>query len=336
MYKLQLFDGAEPTQPIDARLFAEGSLTIGRDPRANWSIDDPGCALSRWHCELFARPEGLAVCAIGANGVFFDGSGERLPEGAETLLALPCSLELGSFRLVASLAPFAGHEGNPNLTMVLTPPVGTSTEVPTDWDDAEGLPDLGRGSLLEAFCQGAGLDSSHFSAEEPEEIMRRAGAIYRQMVLGIGDLMVERDRARGQYEMSRTTIGGKGNNPFKWAPTQRLALDLLLSGPSSFLPGPDAVQASFRDIKRHLVASFAGLKGALSAAVDTFSAKALDAAVPKKASLLRNRAAAQVEEVERRHRDLLNQLENGEAGSLDRAFVTAYDAADTAAKQRAR
>jgi hypothetical protein len=43
-----------------------------------------------------------------------------------------------------------------------------------------------------------------------------------------------------------------------------------------------------------------------------------------------------VEEVERRHRDLLNQLENGEAGSLDRAFVSAYDAADTAAKQRAR
>jgi predicted component of type VI protein secretion system len=333
MYKLQLFDAAEPTQPIDARLFAEGSMTIGRDPRASWSIDDPNCALSRWHCELFARPEGLAVCAVGANGVFFDESGERLPDGAETLLPLPCSLELGGYRLVASVAPFSGQNVNPSMTLVLTPPIGASADVPSDWEDAAAAPECGSGSLLEAFCQGAGLDSSHLSGEEPEEIMRRAGAIYGQMVLGIADLMVERNRARGHYEMSRTTIGGKGNNPFKWAPTQRLALDLLLSGPSSFLSGPAAVQSSFRDIKRHLVASFAGLKGSLRAAVEAFSPAELDRAVPERGSFLRNRAAAQLDEVGRRHDDLLAQLEEGRAGSLDSAFVQAYDAADAAARQ---
>jgi predicted component of type VI protein secretion system len=333
MYKLQLFDAADPTQPIDARLFAEGSMTIGRDPRASWSIDDPNCALSRWHCELFARPEGLALSAIGANGVFFEDGGERLPDGAETLLPLPCGLELGSFRLVASLAPFHAEQVDPARTLVLTPPVGLSAEVPTEWQDASIAPECANGSLLEAFCQGAGLDSSLLSGEEPEEIMRRAGAIYRQMVLGIADLMVERNRARGHYEMSRTTIGGSGNNPFKWAPTQRLALDLLLSGPSSFLTGPNAVQSSFRDIKRHLIASFAGLRSSLRAAVEAFSPAELEGAVPDKGSFLRNRAAAQLDEVKRRHGDLLAQLDEGRQGVLDSAFVRAYDATDAAARQ---
>ena len=204
MYKLQLFDAADPTQPIDARLFAEGSMTIGRDPRANWSIDDPNCALSRWHCELFARPEGLALSAMGANGVFFEDGGERLPDGAETLLPLPCGLELGSFRLVASLAPFHAEQVDPAKTLVLTPPVGLSAEVPTEWQDASIAPDCANGSLLEAFCQGAGLDSSLLSGEEPEEIMRRAAAIYRQMVLGIGDLMADRiERGAGEGRAGR-------------------------------------------------------------------------------------------------------------------------------------
>jgi predicted component of type VI protein secretion system len=333
MYKLQLFKTAEPTELIDARLFAAGSLTIGRDPRANWSIDDPQCALSRWHCEFFARPDGLAASATGANGVFFHESRERLPVGVETLLPLPCSLELGGFRLVASVAPFDGREIDANMTMVLTPPVGNSAEVPSEWIDGATLPEMANGSLLEAFCQGAGLDSSLLSSEEPDEIMRRAGAIYRQMVLGIGDLMVERNRARGQYEMSRTTIGGKGNNPFKWAPTQRLALDLLLSGPSSFLTGPAAVQSSFRDIKRHLIASFAGLQGCLRAAIETFSPIELDQAVPEKGSFFKNRADFQIDEVKRRQQDLVAQLYDGRQGSLDSAFVSGYDAADIAARQ---
>src|ERR1700712_1587831 len=328
MYKLQLFKAADPTELVDARLFATGSLTIGRDPRANWSVSDPQCALSRWHCELFARPDGLAASATGANGVFFDQSGERLPAGVETLLPLPCSLELGGFRLLASVAPFDGREIDVNMTMVLTPPVGSSADVPTEWVDGVPLAEVANGSLLEAFCQGAGLDSSLLSGEEPDEIMRRAGAIYRQMVLGIGDLMVERNRARGHYEMSRTTIGGKGNNPFKWAPTQRLALDLLLSGPASFLTGPAAVQSSFRDIKRHLIASFAGLQGCLRAAIQTFSTDALEGAITQKGSFFKNRAVVQMEEVQRRQQDLIAKLDEGRQGSLDNAFVSGYDAAD--------
>ena len=110
-----------------------------------------------------------------------------------------------------------------------------------------------------------------------------------------------------------------------------MAIDLLLAGSGSFLSGPAALQASFRDIKRHLIATFAGLHGSLRAAIGTFEPKTIDAAVGDRASLLKSRAALQAEESARRHADLARQLNEGESGSLERAFVASYDSAEARA-----
>lgn len=331
MFMLQLFDTANEVQPIDARLIREGLMRIGRDSAADWSIADPDCELSRAHCELSVADGALTLRALGANGVFDDATGERFPDAVEVAMPIPSTLRFGRFRLKASQAPHGDEPVDTARTMVLTPPLGNSTAVPDDWSDASVILPSTNGSLLEAFCEGAGLDASLLSSEDPTEIMRRAGAVYRQMVLGIGDLMAERDRARGQYKLSRTTIGGANNNPFKWAPTQRLAIDLLLAGSGSFLSGPAALQASFRDIKRHLIATFVGLHGSLRAAIGSFDPKALDAAVAPRVSLLKNRAALQAEEVANRHADLAKQLADGAGGALEKAFVAAYDAAEAQA-----
>ncbi|UVO50477.1 hypothetical protein M0208_08090 [Sphingomonas sp. SUN019] len=325
---LQLFDADDAIQPIDARLLRDGTIRIGRDAAADWPIADPDCALSRSHLDLRADADGLILRVFGANGVFDDLSGVRFPDQTDVALPLPGALRLGRFRIVATHAPHAAMAVDENRTMVLSPPLGTSIEVPGDWNDAAPLPAYTEGSLLEAFCEGAGLDASLLSSEEPTEVMRRAGAVYRQMVLGIGDLMAERDRARGRYQLTRTTIGGADNNPFKWAPSQRLAIDLLLAGSSGFLSGPAALKASFRDVKRHLVATFEGLQGSLRAAIGTFDPAAVDKAVGDKGSLLKSRASLQMAEVATRHADLSRQVEQGDAGSLDRAFVAAYDAAE--------
>jgi predicted component of type VI protein secretion system len=328
MYMLQLFDAADEAQPIDARLIRDGLIRIGRDSSADWSIADPDCELSRAHCELAVVDNNLTLRALGTNGVFDDATGDRFPDAVSVAVPIPSTLRLGRFRLKASRDPLGDAPFDAARTMVLTPPLGSSTAVPQDWSDATIVLPTGNGSLLEAFCEGAGLDASLLSSEEPTEIMRRAGAVYRQMVLGIGDLMAERDRARGQYKMSRTTIGGSNNNPFKWAPTQRLAVDLLLAGSGNFLSGPAALQASFRDIKRHLIATFAGLHGSLRAAIDTFDPARIGGGVADRGSFLKSRAAFRIEEVAARHADLLRQLDEGEGGSLERAFVTAYDAAE--------
>jgi hypothetical protein len=45
--------------------------------------------------------------------------------------------------------------------------------------------------------------------------------------------------------------------------------------------------------------------------------------------MFQNKAAAQIKELERRHSDLLEEIEGGKSGALDQAFVQAYGAADS-------
>jgi predicted component of type VI protein secretion system len=329
MFMLQLFADHDEVHPVDARLLREGVLRVGRDNSADWSIVDPNCALSRTHCEFAVADDGLTLRSLGANGMFNVATGERLPQDAALALDLPFAVQLGDFRIVASEAPHGDGAGNETRTMVLMAPLGDSIDVPSDWIDtplpAERTATLTNGSLLEAFCAGAGLDASLLAKEDPVEIMRRVGGVYRQMVLGVGDLMSERDQARAHYQMTRTTIGSADNNPFKWAPTQRLAIDLIMGGSHGFLSGPAALQSSFRDIKRHLVATFAGLRGSLRAAISHCHPAQLHGL---ESGLFQNKAAAQIRELERRNADLLEEIEGKKSGELDRAFVQAYGAAE--------
>lgn len=327
MYMLQLFDSADATHPIDARLLRDGMIRIGRDSNCDWPIADPDLAISRAHCEIAAVPDGLVVRALGTNGVFDEATGERLPDLIDVPVSPPFTMRLGRFKIALIRAPLDDDPRDVGRTMILTPPLGASTLVATNWSDAQPLSDATGESLLEAFCRGAGLEASLLSSEDPAEIMERAGAVYRQLVLGLADLMAERDSARARYNLTRTTIGGSGNNPFKWAPTQRLAIDMLLSSSGGFLSGPSAISSSLQDIKRHLIATFAGLQASLRRAVKTFDATELDVAIADRASLLKNRAALRAQEAEARHADLLRQLD-GEPGSLDDAFVHAYALAE--------
>lgn len=329
MYMLQLFDADDAVQPIEARLLSDGCWTIGRDAGADWSIPDPDCEVSRNHCELRVEGNGLSLLVTGANGVFDDYAGTRYPQGEEISLHLPGALRLGRFRIVFTPAPHADcMQAAADRTMVLVPPLGSSTDVPSEWDEQPAPSRVGNGTLLEAFCEGAHLDSSVLSGEEPVEIMRRAGALYRQMVLGIGDLMAERDAARARYRLDRTTISGRDNNPFKWAPSQRLAVDLLLAESTSFMSGPAAVQSSFRDVKQHLVATFAGMHGSLCDTIDRFDPDRLGGAVSARMKLLKSRSTAMMEEVRERHTELRKEIDEGIPGVLDQAFVAAYDEAE--------
>ncbi len=328
MYIFRLFTLDDAVTPVDARLLANGTLKIGRDPAADWVMVDPDREISRTHLTMRVEDGDLFLNCSGANGVFDAMTEERLPDNHDILLAPPASILIGRYRMMAEHAPQAvtGHTGMENGTLLMSAPIGASIQVPTDWIDAPTIPAMTAGSMFDAFCEGAGLEASAFSAEDPAEILRRAGAVYRQMVLGVGDLMAERDRVRGHYRLAHTTIGGENNNPFKWAPTQRLAIDLLLASEQSFLSGPEALNTSFRDIKKLLVATFRGFQHSLKTAVASFNPEAIVAATEGPGSLLKGKAAVQWDEACRRHQALSAELA-GQPGALDQAFVKAYGAA---------
>ena len=327
MFLLRLFDRADPAQPIAAHMLSEGATLIGSDPDSGWAIPDPKCEISRFHLQLNCENGALAVRALGANGVFHGETGERLPDQVDIPVALGDAVDFGRYRMVIDSAPFATRSGASfERTMVFAPPLGVNREIDSDWPDGEALPQTNDGgSLLEAFCEGAKLDVSALSGAEPSDIMRRAGEIYRQMVLGLGDLVSERSSAKADLSMDRTTIGAEDNNPFKWAPGRRLACDLLLGqDEAGFLSGPTAIKASFEDIKKHMLGTLAGFEAAMHAVLDLASPTSIAARIEGQSAFLKSRPGLCWAEYERVHAELLTELEEHRDGPVNKAFLTAY------------
>jgi predicted component of type VI protein secretion system len=326
MLLLRLFHQSDPVQPVGAHMLRDGMTIVGRDPAADWPIPDADCEISRHHLEFAYREGNLVLRPLGANGVFLEGGVDRLPDGEEVPLALGDAITFGKYRLVVDSIPFPARSGASfDRTMVFAAPFGEKREVPTEWLDPGELPCLNvHESLLEAFCEGAKLDVSALSDEEPIEIMRRAGAIYRQMVLGLGDLVSERSIAKADLHMDRTTIDARDNNPFKWAPTRRLAMDLLLGQEAGFLSGPAAIKASFEELKQHMLGTLSGFGAAMRAALDLVSPGAIEKRLEGQSLFLKSRPASAWAEYEKAHAALQTQVLDGGGGPVNDAFVTAY------------
>jgi len=326
MFLLRLFHQSDLAQPVAAHMLREGITRIGRDPASDWAIPDPECEISRHHLELVCEEGGLVLRPLGANGVFRGGTDERLPDHEDVPVTLGDAVDFGKYRMVIDTVPFATQSGASfDRTMVFAAPFGDRREVPTDWADAEALPEYADdGSLLEAFCEGAKLDVSALSGEEPAEIMRRAGAIYRQMVLGLGDLMNERSSAKADLSLDRTTIGAEDNNPFKWAPTRRLATDLLLGKEAGFLSGPEAIRASFEDVKQHMLGTLAGFGAAMRAVLDFVSPATVGRRIEGRSAFLKSRPALSWEEFEKAHGEVAAQVIEQRDGPVNHAYLAAY------------
>lgn len=319
-FDLRLYEKSGAGIPIDVRQLDSGSITLGRSPDCDWVISDPARALSRHHCEIIVCDKGIAICVTGANGVFMGE--EPLPWDVETLLPTPCALSLGGFRLTiaARASTPAPADSFCDFTAQESPRANVHALSTADKMRADGM-------LLEAFCEGAGLDASLLASEDPEAIMRRAGEMYREAVIGISGLMAERDYARSRYEMRRTTISGAGNNLFKWTSSQRLLIDLLLAGRVGFLSGSEAVRTTCQTITHHMVASRVGMQASLRAIVDLFSPQALDQSIRGR-SLFKGRATAKLEIAAERHLEAEKFVEQSEFGALDQVYVRAYDASE--------
>lgn len=324
MFVARLFDRSNPDQPLGAHVIVEGITRVGRDPNADWTIADPDCEISRQHFELICRDGALLLKPLGANGVFRDAGGERLPDGETVPVAPGDAINFGRYRLLVEPAPKGRPAGD--ATMIFAAPFGLTTAVPTDWADGEPLPPIDEeGLLLDAFCEGARLDVSALSNEDPAEIMRRAGHIYRQMVLGLGDLISERSTTKIDLQMDRTTIGARDNNPFKWAPNRKLAIDLLLDKETGFLSGPDAIKASFEDVKRHMLGTLSGFGAAMRAILEIVGPSAIERRLDGQSSFLKSRAASCWAEYEKAHAEVTCQVLEERKGPVSQAFLAAYE-----------
>ena len=336
MVTLRLFHQTNPFKQIDSRVLDEDDLAIGREPGGDgWAIDDPERELSRLHCVLEPRQGRLTLRDLSVNGVFV-GTGRTRPAPGEPFVLEPGeTVRLGRFLVVVEGAPAekeppaAGFD-DPFHQPLLRPIEidEAALAIPSEWAGPAAAvrpstPAAGEGALLEAFCAGARLDASAFSGEEPAEVMRRLGAVYQQMVLGLADLMNERTSVKTEYRLERTTVRAEGNNPFRWAPAQRVAVDLLRPRNDGFLSGPAAVKVSFEDLKKHLLCMLAGLRAALASTLDSLSPETVEGQMGSR-SFLANRGGAAWNEYGRLYAEFRARAGDDPDSPINREFRAGY------------
>jgi predicted component of type VI protein secretion system len=338
---LRLFRQSDPFHQIEARTLDQGEIVLGRDAGVDWPLADDTRMLSRRHCVIGLEGTRLTLRNTSANGVLIGETREAAPRDEPWEIEPTEVLRLGEYLIVVESDEDASAQPRPDEDMLDAPFLAplfrpadtalTDVSVPSEWGaDAEpasphrAAVSNSDGSLLEAFCEGAHLDASVFSGEEADAVMRRLGAVYQQMVLGLTDLMSERTTVKTQYRMDRTTVRSGGNNPFRWAGAQRVAVDLLRGGGDEFLSGPAAVQASFGDMKKHLLCMMDGLRAALAATLDGLSPEAVEARVSGQSFFLKGKGAAAWAEFAAMHDQFCRETNEDPDGVISREFRAAY------------
>ncbi len=137
-------------------------------------------------------------------------------------------------------------------------------------------------ALLYAFCDGAGLPHLHATAEQLPELMIRLGAIFRETVQGLMEILLARGDVKGEFRLDRTAIGPIENNPLKTPPGQpplraeEVMTLLLLGQQSAYMAPVQAVREGFTDIKAHQLAVMAGIQAALARLLERFDPENLE------------------------------------------------------------
>ena len=88
--------------------------------------------------------------------------------------------------------------------------------------------------ILAAFCAGAGIDPADLRTSP--DAMRRLGVLYRQVVLGLSDLIQDRAAFKNEFRVERTQLSFGRNNPLKHLPALDSAKLLLADPMPGFMP----------------------------------------------------------------------------------------------------
>lgn len=137
-------------------------------------------------------------------------------------------------------------------------------------------------ALFRAFLEGAGLSHVRPPAEQRLEIMTNLGAIFRETVQGLTDILRARGDIKGEFRLDRTAIGPVENNPLKTPPGQpplgveEIMVLLLMRQKDAYMSPVQAVHEGFKDIKDHQVAVWAGVQAALDRLLERFDPRNLE------------------------------------------------------------
>jgi type VI secretion system FHA domain protein len=140
-------------------------------------------------------------------------------------------------------------------------------------------PDAATGQgFVRAFCEGAEISADAIAKLAPEEFARELGRTMRVVATEMMALLQDRATTkRFTKGGERTMIGAKNNNPLKFLPDAKQALEVMFVAPrDGFLKGGDGVVAGMADIRRHQMAVFAAMQPALAKLLSDLAPESID------------------------------------------------------------
>lgn len=311
MITLRLFEEAKPFQQIDEHPLLDAPIVIGRDPSADWVIDDANGRLSRKHCVLRRENGRIFLRDTSSNGVFIGPEKAPAPPEREFELKAGQSFHLGEYTVLVD-----GELDAEPVERLRPKPRAAATSSAAQVTDA---------GLLERFCIGAGLEPSSFAGEDPGDVMARLGAVYRQVVNDLSDLMQDRAVVKDLLQMDRTTVSARDNNPLKWAPPHRTAIELLQEGETGFLKGHEAFRASFADLRRHGAGLVHGSKSAIDFILAELHPDKLETTAKPQALAFISRNEAAWKRYRQVHAELLADARDVDGGKINHALRAGYE-----------
>ena len=183
--------------------------------------------------------------------------------------------------------------------------------------------------LWAAFCDGAGVALDPPQGINPE-LMRVVGGLLHAAVAGTLQLMMVRATAKHELRAQVTMIQARNNNPLKFSPDARSALEQMLAPPMrGFLAGPAAMTDAMHDLVGHTIGTMAGTRAALEGVLDRFTPQQLEAKLVSRSmldSLLPMNRKAKLWELYLHHFDTIRNEAHDDFHTLfGRAFLAAYE-----------
>lgn len=223
----------------------------------------------------------------------------------------------------------AAH-GVPAAKALVTPaPVAQGYSAEPSTESAGGV---ALASLLASFAQGLNLAELKVPPEQAEAFMHDLGALLRQSVEGIYDLLILRAEVKKELRADeRTMIASRENNPLKHTESVEEALKYLLDfrqANPAFLPPVRAMHDAFNDVRAHEIAVMAGMRAALSGVLKRFDPKVLENRIKKGGALDSVLPALYKAKLWESYLDMYGEIESEAEDHFDksfgREFVKAY------------
>ena len=207
-----------------------------------------------------------------------------------------------------------------------------SAPAPSLASPAAHEPDAWQGTpreLWAALCEGAGVTINPQQSINPD-LMRVVGNLLRASVAGTLQLMAVRASAKHELRAEVTMIQARNNNPLKFSPDARSALEQMLQPPMrGFLAGPAAMTDAMHDLVGHTIGTMAGTRAALEGVLDRFTPQQLEAKLTGHSmldSVLPMNRKAKLWALYLQHFEAIrNEAQDDFHSLFGRAFLAAYE-----------